>query len=377
MFKHLTSLLSEFKIHPIRPWVSQGIGVLVSGIVGLAVYWLVSWFIQHTLNFWYLEEILKYIPGVPLGVLAAYETFVSRRKEVPISRVGVCKLFGALTKVVVTDGHHWLPPLVELITVPGPSEQFTLSIPGTRIGTRNGSEIYFGTFTPNSIQYSIEGAAEYIVVDDPEAALCAEYMGAAKLFFGQAAESAAARNEGRLFPDFIMLPQKGEDDKKHEEFLARLERAKFEDADGEEEDLFSPDARRMLMEEAGTFASNIKRWGIGKILAFVPDIREDSATQAAIEAEQAAEQDARTLSVKIESLKRHVGDLSGLKVSPDFALAAALKVSGQNVEIVHRNMPEFMGMPGGVAVGANQQRRKHHGNRKGSGGSGSTGAQRS
>ncbi|MFA6503064.1 MAG: hypothetical protein WCT45_02310 [Candidatus Paceibacterota bacterium] len=373
MFKSVVNLLVGLVTYAlyaltgrIKPWVSQGIGLLMSGFVGLVVYGLVVWFIQHTLNFWYLEEILRYIPAAPLGALAAYEMFFSCRYEVPVGRVGVAKIFGSLTEITFTDGIQWVPFFVKIITEPGPDEKFVLSIPGTRIGTQDGTEVYFGTFAPNSIQYSITDAVRYIVVDDPEAALCAEYMGAAKMFFGQAAEAAAARNEGRLFPDFVMLPSKGEDDVQHAAFFTRLEAAKFKDADGTEDDLFSPEALRMLRDEAGTFASNTKLWGIGNVLAFVPDVREDPATQEATEKLQAAEQAGKTLSVKMASLTAHLKGLTDLDVNPNAALAATLKVSGENVEFVHRDMPEFMGMPGGVAAGINQHRkgRNRHGNKQ-------------
>lgn len=332
----------------IRPSGSQAIGLVVSMVVGFVVYFGISVFLKSTLTFWHMGEILSLLVGIPLGGIVGYEMFASRRRDVEINSVGICKLFGELTTLTFGEGRHWVPPFMEILTLPGPKQKFLLEIPGEKIEAKDGAEIYFGIpengGKENQIQYSITNPLRFIAVDNIEKELCGAYMEAARLFFGQVAEVAGMRNEGRLFPDFLMLTAADA------EFEHRLSVAMFKDGE-QEERLFDDDAVRVLMREAGTFVQMAASCGISNITAFIPNVRENPAARAAAEERQVAEEKAAMLTVKIDSVKKHVREMKDLGATPDMILASVMKMNGENVTITHANYSGLSGASVIVGVG--------------------------
>ena len=337
----------------ISPKESQIFGFIVSVVTGLVVFAAVWGFIGLYLDFWYLDEVLAPVAGIILGGLSGYAMFAFRQREIPLNWVGVSLCFGKPTTTIYENGNHWVFPFFGIRNVPAKTERFILKMPGEKFNAQDGALVYFGISEEpekrNRIQYSIVNPRLYIAVDNPEDELREAYLQEARLFFGQASRAIGVKNEQTLFSNYIVLPPKTGTvpPEEHTEFKARLERAGFTPRGGEEhsEGLFSKSSVQALMDNAGNFLQTADRWGIGKIFAFTPNVRENPEAEAADAERQATVARMTTLQMKATQVKASAKGFVEDGVSPDLAAAMAAKLGGEDIEIENKTFT-ISGLPG-------------------------------
>lgn len=330
----------------ISPLQSQALGLIVSGVVGLIVMVTVWKLIAYIFDFWYIGMVLGPAVGLVLGGISAFRMFTGRRFEIPLNWVGVQRRFGKLTDGIYENGDHWVSPFSKICITPGSTEKLRLRIPGEKIDAQDGTPIYFGLSEDenekNLIQYSVIGPILYIAVDKPETELREEYLEQARLFFGQASDAVGVKNEKTLFSEFIMLPygDSPEEKKARNDFETDITSAMFRTDDpsacgAKELPLFTEKSVKSIMKKAGTFRRRAaEEWGIGKIIAFNPNVRENPETEAAATKKKVAQEEMNSAKTKMDQIKTLVQEMVATnKISPDLAATLVAGVAGQKVDI--------------------------------------------
>jgi len=368
----------------ISPKESQAVGLIVSLAVGLFVGAAVKVFLSYELDFQFINEVVAPLTGLFIGIVAAFSMFTLCRCTVPINKIGIGEFLGSLTDLIFDYGTHWIPPGMKLSLFWGKKQNFPLEIIGDRIEAKDGASVYFGVpengGKKNNLQYSIFAPLRFLRAVKPEDEVAAAYMECAKLFYSQMAKASAIRNLGTLFTDFLLLPPLGATTQtKHQAFKDRLTAAVFEDGR-----IFSDDAVSVLMGRAGHFVYEAAGWGIFNINAFLPDVRESPEVQAAATQKQEAEDKAAAIKVAVDAVNLRAQEIkAGADVSSDLAFVGAMKMSGQDVDIKHKNFTfsghgvadaahafadaaqifrQFNGGSNNQPSGNPQGRRRNHGN---------------
>ncbi len=342
----------------ISPLRSQTSGLIVSALVGFLVAVTVWVLIARTLDFWYIGDVFGPALGIILGSLSVYEMFTRRLREIPLNWVGVSLFLGKPTGNIYQNGIHWIFPSYEVRNVPAPTEKYILRMPGERIDAQDGSAIFFGISEDagkrNRIQYSVVKPTWYIAVDDPEDELKEAYLEEARLFFGQTAKAIGVKNEKTLFSDFIVLPPR--DDPSaiavYAAFKTRLKTVTFLVTGSQEkkpmrERLFSDDSVDTIMKKAGNYLQKVSSWGIGAIIAFTPNVRENPEAEQAAAQKQAAREQMVGLGTKVNKIsslaKQMTTNIKSL--NPDLALTVVAGMSGQQGITIENKTINVSGVP--------------------------------
>ena len=376
----------------ISPKRSQALGLVISAAVGLIVSFVVYKFVAFVLDFWYLGDVLALPSSIILGGLTAFSLFTQRLREVPLNWVGVSLFLGKPTGGVYENGIHWIPPFYGGRNVPSPDKKFIIEMPGEKIDAQDGSVIFFGISEDerkgsdvaghkgkkNRLQISVIDPRLYIMMDDPEDELRESYLEEARLFFGQATQSVGVKNEKTLFSDFISLPPKPKpDDESQEAIDARKKLATFEDrlrntkftktcdldkkpANGSDPDsacrLFNDNSIIAIMDKAGNFLEKATSWGIGNVIAFTPNVRENPEAEAAAAQKTVAEEQMASLQTRANKIKELAGQMTkDNKVNPDLAATLVAGLEGQKVDVQNKTvnisgLPEVLGKLGEMAI---------------------------
>ncbi len=346
----------------ISPLKSQLFGLVVSAVVGGAVGFAVWKFMTYELDFWHLGDITGPLLGIILGSMSAFEMFTTRLREIPLNWNGVSLFLGKPTGRIYENGNHWVFPFFGIRSVPASTEKFILEMPEEKIDAQDGSVVFFGVSEHagkrNRVQYSIVEPTLYIATDNPEDELREAYLEEARLFFGQATKAIGVKNEKTLFSDFVALPSETEPgaQAKYAAFETRLRNVMFAPTGQPAERLFSEDSVVTIMNKAGNFKGKAASWGIGNIIAFTPNVRENpEAEQAAAQKQAIREQMAglktktNQVTVLAKKMRKEVG------TSSDLATAMVAKLSGQDVEIENKTInlsgfPEVLRELGKLAI---------------------------
>lgn len=347
----------------ISPLRSQILGVIVSVVTGTIVFVVVWKLLAYALSFWYIGDVLGPSLGVVFGGLSAFEMFTRQQRETPINWVGVSLFLGKPTGRMYENGIHWVPPFFGILNCPASEKKFIIEMFGQKINAQDGATIFFGISEQegkrNRIQYSVIDPILYIATDDPENAIQGAYLEESRLFFGQMSKAIGVKNHKNLFSDFIVLPPKTEPDaqKKHNEFKANLQEAKFWSADNvKEEHLFSFESVRTIMDKAGNFREKNTIWGIGNIVAFIPNARENPEAEKAATQKQVAIEQVVALETRATTIMKLAKEMSvDAGVNPDLAVTMVAGLSGQKVDIKNKTInvsgfPEVISELGKLAI---------------------------
>jgi hypothetical protein len=342
----------------ITPSQSWSNGMFVSGIAGLIVG-IVAWiFVSYALDFWHIGKVLGSLSGFAACTIAAYALFVTRLREVPLNWVGVELNRGTPSGRIYDNGTHWIPPFLELMNVPAPSEKFILRMSGEKIDAQDSALIYFGISEDegkkNRIQYSVVGPTLYIATDNPEDELKEAYLEQARLFYGQVTRAIGVMNEKTLFSDFIMLPPKNSAGARalHNAFRERLRKTTFtimlKHGGGaptkETPRLFENEAIETIMAKAGDFLDKAASWGIGRIIAFTPNVRENPQAEEAADLEAAMRNQMAGLDTKATKIRELAKQMILDGVNPDLAATLVAALGGQNVTVKNETF-NISGLP--------------------------------
>ncbi len=321
----------------IKSSLSQAVGLAVSALFGLLVWLLVWIFVAHWLDFRYLDKILAPVLAFLAGGFSAFLMFTRRLRDIPIDYRGVELFLEARDGLLLDEGIHWIPPFFQVCVVPGPDRKLDFEINGEKITSQDNTVILFGTEgTKNLIQYSITNPIQYSKIEDPELELQAAYLGAARLFFGQTAAAIGAKNAGPLFSNFLLFSPTATSIER-DDFQKKLEALEFSIAKNSpaKQALFSPEAVSAIMLKVGIFRTEIQNLGIGGIVAFAPNVREDPAIENAAAKQQAETNQLASARARVAQkirLTKQMSERAG--VSPDLAAVLVAGDSGQsNVSI--------------------------------------------
>lgn len=350
----------------ISPTRSQAFGLIVSGVVGLAVLKIVWMFLAYELDYWYIGDALGPLIGIILGGLSAFEMFTRQLREVPINWVGVGLWLGKPTGKIYENGTHWILPFSGIIKCPAPEAKYTLEMPGEKINAQDGIAVFFGVDElahpgkHNRLMYSVVDSKRYIAVDDPEDSLKEEFIEKARLFFGQIEKAIGVKNVKLLFDEWIEIPsQIPPEEWETHLFAKRLREATFDTGDigiSSHLNLFEPDAVTTIMKFAGTFKEAAATWGIGGITVFTPNVRVNPESEKAAEQKQAAKEQMESLKTKADKIKQLAGEMTKEnKVNPDLAATLVAGLSGQQVAVGNQTynisgLPEVIGEIGKLVV---------------------------
>ncbi len=375
----------EDYIPPSRSYLWGGmVSVLTAVIVGHLLYYFVTGF----WDFW--DQ--SYIPGtglaVFLGLVSGVVMFVLNLRDTPINELGIGMFLGKLNGRVYTAGWHWKSPFNSLINAPDVTKNFIMALWGEKIDAQDGSPIYFGLTNDegklNRLQFSIVNPIHYIAMDDPETEICSGYLEMARLFFGQAAAAIGVKSIKSYFNDFLLLEPDLRlnlvpsydpyNDPRFKIFRQKLENARFsrdrdqksvkpkkpkdtkdteqdvdpDSDDGEDDDLgerlFVTDSVKAIMAKAGCFVQMADSWGIGNLVVFTPNVRENPETEEASIRKQVALEDAKTLATAAAALKAATDDIKEPGVSPDLAAIIATSLSGHPANIENKTVT-YSGFP--------------------------------
>ncbi|MFM2330893.1 MAG: hypothetical protein RLZZ26_400 [Candidatus Parcubacteria bacterium] len=358
------------RIIVISPTDSQKSGILASIVTGLVVCATVWIVVGATLDFWYLDQVIAPAVGIGLGLWSAFAMYTQRQFDTPLNQVGVRLWFGKPTGEgsdhLFENGRNWVWPFMSIRNVPASTEKFPLKMPGEKFNAQDGNLVYFGISPEepekrNRIQYSVMDATRYIAVEAPEDFLREAYVEEARVFFGQASKAIGVRNEQTLFSDYIVLPPKTEagSEEAHRAFEERLTKVMFTSRGGssETERLFTDDAIKVIMANAGEFRKNAATWGIGDILAFTPSVRENPEMEQADAERQATTAKMDAVKMKAAQIKETTKGFLDSGVNPDLAALLSAKVAGEDVSIDNRTvtvsgLPEVIKFLGDKAIDA-------------------------
>lgn len=347
----------------ISPLGSQVLGLIVSAVVGLAVFVAVWQLLVHTLNFWHIGDVLGPSLGAILGGLSTFEMFTRRRREIPLYWIGVSLFLGKPTGGIYENGFHWVFPFFGIYNCPGPKKVLSLEMPGEKINAQDGITVFFGVSEPehpgkhNRLQWSVVDPLRYIAVDNPEDLLREEFIEKARLFFGQLARAIGVKNVKLLFDEWIdYLPIDSRKQETHP-FATRLREARFATT-GTNEDprLFSPDSVLTIMKFAGAFKTTAATWGIGNIAVFTPNVRANPEAERAAAQKQTAKEEMDSLKTKADRIKTLAGEMTkDNKVNPDLAATLVAGLSGQPVAVENKTvnisgLPEMLKGLGELAI---------------------------
>lgn len=345
--------VSQF-ISPRRSFIWGGITSFIAAwVVGRIAYWAVPFFWDF--SSW--SDVLGYFIAVFLAICTAVLMFVLNLRETQLFELGVRKRFGALTGDVYTMGWHWKSPFDSILNVPDSNKNFVTRLEGERIDAQDGAPIYFGLEEqggkPNRLQFSIVDQIKYAAMDDPMGEIRAAYLEMARLFFGQAAAAIGVKSCKSLFNEFLLLPppptRANDPDydpycdpqfrpgNVYAGFRRALQHAMFARREGGSERLFSDDAIKAMMAKAGSFKWMCTSWGIGNLLEFTPNVRENPETEAAAIKKQVAEEQARVTRTTATAVAAATAEIKLQGVSPDLAAVITAGINGQTVTIANES----------------------------------------
>lgn len=345
----------------ISPKRSQSIGLGVSIVTGFAVLLVVWGFIAWQLDFWYIDEVLGPVLGFVGGCTSAYAMYTTGMRDVPLNWVGVGLFLGKPDGTFYQNGINWVSPFGGIRNCPHRSKIFVLPMPGEKINAQDGIAVFFGVDEPahpgkhNRLQYSVVDPMLYIAVDDPEDSLREEFIEKARLFFGQMAKAIGVKNVKLLFDEWIQFASRADADAA--DFKTRLTNAEFVTTNAGEGKLFIPDSVETIMKHTGEFLGTAKKWGIGDITVFTPNVRVNPEAEAAAAQKQKATEDMVTLKTRANRVTALAKVMSRTaKVNPDLALTTVAAMGGQqgvtvtNETINYSGLPEVIGKLGEALI---------------------------
>ena len=353
----------------ISPLVSQAVGLMASAVIGLIVTEVVWTFLVYALDFWHIGEVIGLPIGIVLGGLSAFEMFTSRRRTVPLYWIGVILfLDNQIETVFCQSGTHWTPPFFGIMNVPGPEKKFVLKMPGEKINAQDSAVIFFGiTEDPdkhpekrNRIQWSVVNPFLYMEVKELEVEMREAYLEQARLFFSQAEKAIGVKGEKTIFNDFLILPPLPEPidnnysviKERHDRFEQRLRDTKFVDAGKKGNPtvrLFDDDAVLTIMRKAGDFQKRVASWGIGNIVAFTPNVRENPEAEDAAAKKTAMADQMVGLDMKVKKVRALAKKMTGDGVTADLSATLVAGLSGQAVDVKNETF-NILGLKEGITA---------------------------
>lgn len=353
--------------------VSRLIGAVVSVCVGWQISKLADAFLRINLDFGYLGDILGPAIGLVLGGVAAYWLYATGLRIVPINKKGLLKFFDEpLAWLSFKNGTHWVPPGCDIQVAPSPQETLFKEMPWAIISAQDRNTIYFGVpddgAPQNGLQFTVLDAALYIKTPKAIETLRKAWLTEGRLFFSLLTEAAGVNAAKMLFDDFVELPRRGDPTAtaKYGALERSLRTATFGTDDKR---LFSNASVNVLRDNFGHFAEEAATWGLGKLQAQTPNIRQNPETDAAAASEVTRQAELRNLAARGDKVLELQQKMSGgAKMSPDLAALVAIRLDGQPVNLSHQkvHVEGLEGMGGDaagriVAEAVENRGGKHHG----------------